>query len=34
MANTTKRYGFIEPNDKSRDVFLHISVVEAVGLKI
>jgi len=26
--NSTKGYGFIEPSDKSRDVFLHISAVE------
>ena len=23
--NSTKGYGFVEPNDKSRDVFIHIS---------
>ena len=28
----TKGYGFVEPSDKSRDVFLHISAVEAIGL--
>ena len=27
-----KGYGFVEPSDKSRDVFLHISAVEAIGL--
>ena len=26
--NFTKGYGFIEPSDKSRDIFLHISAVE------
>lgn len=30
--NKTKGYGFVEPSDKSRDVFLHISAVEAIGL--
>ena len=30
--NATKGYGFVEPSDKSRDVFLHISAVEAIGL--
>ena len=30
--NNTKGYGFVEPSDKSRDVFLHISAVEAIGL--
>ena len=31
--NSTKGYGFIEPSDKSRDVFLHISALEQVGIK-
>jgi len=31
--NFTKSYGFIEPNDKSRDVFLHISALEQSGIK-
>ena len=31
--NSTKGYGFIEPSDKSRDVFLHISAVEQAGLR-
>lgn len=31
--NATKGYGFVEPSDKSRDVFLHISAVEAMGLR-
>ncbi len=30
--NFTKGYGFIEPSDKSRDVFLHISAVEQAGI--
>ena len=31
--NSTKGYGFIEPNDKSRDVFIHISALEQAGLR-
>ena len=31
--NSTKGYGFIEPSDKSRDVFLHISALEQAGIK-
>ena len=31
-SNASKGYGFVEPSDKSRDVFLHISAVEAIGL--
>ena len=30
--NTAKGYGFIEPEDGSRDVFVHISAVERSGL--
>ena len=30
--NTTKGYGFIEPEDGSKDVFVHISAVERAGL--
>jgi CspA family cold shock protein len=30
--NTTKGYGFIEPTDGSKDVFVHISAVERAGL--
>ena len=30
--NATKRYGFIEPEDGSRDAFVHISAVERAGL--
>ncbi len=30
--NPQKGYGFIEPEDGSRDVFVHISAVERAGL--
>lgn len=30
--NTTKGYGFIQPEDGSKDVFVHISAVERSGL--
>jgi len=30
--NLTKKYGFIEPLDKSKDIFLHISALEAAGI--
>ena len=30
--NTTKGYGFIEPDDGSKDAFVHISAVERAGL--
>ncbi len=30
--NTTKGYGFIAPEDGSKDVFVHISAVEASGM--
>ena len=31
--NATKGYGFIQPDDGSKDVFLHISAVEKAGLQ-
>mgnify|MGYP005851623341 CR=1 FL=1 len=30
--NATKGYGFIQPDDGSKDVFLHISDVERSGM--
>jgi CspA family cold shock protein len=30
--NAQKGYGFIEPQDGSKDVFVHISAVEKAGL--
>ena len=30
--NTTKGYGFIEAEDQSADVFVHITAVQAAGL--
>ncbi len=30
--NPAKGYGFIEPEDGSKDAFVHISVVERAGL--
>ena len=30
--NPTKGYGFIQPEDGSKDVFVHISAVERSGL--
>ena len=31
--NTQKGYGFIQPDDGSKDVFVHISAVESAGLR-
>jgi CspA family cold shock protein len=31
--NSTKGYGFVEPSDGGKDVFVHVSAVEAAGLR-
>ncbi len=31
--NETKGYGFVQPEDGSKDVFVHISDVERAGLR-
>jgi len=30
--NSAKGFGFIQPDDKSKDVFVHITAVERAGL--
>lgn len=32
--NAARGYGFIEPEDGSKDVFVHISAVERAGLSL
>jgi len=31
--NSTRGYGFIEPDDGSKDAFVHISAVQSAGLQ-
>jgi len=31
--NATKGYGFVQPDDGSKDVFVHISAVQAAGMR-
>lgn len=31
--NTAKGYGFVQPEDGSKDIFLHISALERAGIQ-
>ncbi len=31
--DATKKYGFIQPSNKSKDVFIHMSELEKAGIK-
>ena len=33
MVQCNKGYGFVEPSDKSKDVFIHISALEQAGIR-